>query len=166
VVRIHTGSAYVRDGVTKWLGDGKEAADNRDLWRQLDAAMAPHDVSWHWLDDHDERAGQLAVDGMRKAVADAVADDGECVHELPIGQCALCKPPPPGVRPRGYRTEAGNAYHNDRDCTWMHRGQQRAERQGKNVRDIVRVVWATVRPGELEPCEYCCTPQWLRQHGC
>lgn len=184
VVRIHVDSDYIRDGVTKWLPRwkangwqprGNEPVDDTDLWRQLDAAMKPHDVTWHWFDARarnpdNERAGQLADEGMRQVSTEAsthrdAGDDSECVHEMPIGWCALCKPPPPGVLPRGYRTEAGGAYHNDPNCTWMHRGQRRAERQGKNVHDIVGVVWDDVPPGELEPCESCCTPQWLKRHG-
>jgi ribonuclease HI len=182
VVRIHVDSPYVRDGVTTWLprwkangwqARGIEPVEDIDLWRRLDAAMEPHDVSWHWLtgqagNPDSERAGRLAAEGMRQAVADGstprVGDD-ECVHEMPVGWCALCKPPPPGVLARGYRTEAGDAYHNDPDCTWMHRGQLRAERQGKNVHAIVGVAWGDVPSGELEPCESCCTPQWLKRHG-
>jgi ribonuclease HI len=184
VVRIHTGSAYVRDGVTRWLprwkANGWQPRDNEpvedtDLWRQVDDAMEPHDVSWHWFEEQagnpdNVRASQLATEGLRQVITEisthrVADDDRECVHEMPIGWCALCKPPRPGVLPRGYRTEAGSAYHNDPSCTWMHRGQRRAERQGKNVHDIVGVVWGDVLPGELEPCEACCTPQWLKRHG-
>jgi ribonuclease HI len=184
VVRIHTDSTYVRDGVTRWLPRwkaegwqprGEEPVHATDLWRQLDAAMKPHDVSWHWLDKQAgnpdiERAGRLATEGVRQAVTEATTrrtddDHGECVHEIPIRWCAMCRPPRPGVLPRGYRTRAGGAYHNDPNCTWMHWGQRQAERQGKNVHDIVSVVWADVPPGELEPCESCCTPLWLKRHG-
>jgi ribonuclease HI len=179
VVRIHTGSAHVHDGVTWRKSDGslsrvEEPVENADLWRQLDAAMKRHEVTWRWVKDHttdpdNERALGLAIEGMRRAVTGAsphhAPDDRECVHEMPIAWCALCKPPLPGVRPHGYRTKAGDAYHNDPNCTWLHRGQRQAERQGKNIHDIVHLAWADVRPGELEPCESCCTPDWLKRHG-
>ncbi|TVT58160.1 hypothetical protein FNH05_06655 [Amycolatopsis rhizosphaerae] len=91
--------------------------------------------------------------------------DDECKHLLPIGHCAYCKPPPEGVLPHGYRTKGGHAYHNDRECDWLRKGHDRSRRQGKDIHDAVRVAWADVKPGELEPCEFCCTSQWLRRHG-
>lgn len=89
----------------------------------------------------------------------------ECKHELPVGQCHLCKPPPAGVLKHGWRTRGGRAYHNDPDCDWLRKGHNRSRRQGKDVHDAVRVRWADVDPGELQPCEYCCTDDWLRRHG-
>ena len=175
VVRIRTSSTHVHEGVTRSRPNDPrhrtgEPVENADLWQRLAIAMAPHDVSWHWPENAgSERAHQLAAEGMRQATADAPAQqspaaEAECVHEMPISWCALCKPPLPGVSPHGYRTKTGDAYHNDPNCTWLHRGQRRAERQGKNVHDIVRLAWADVRPGTLEPCEACCTPEWLKRH--
>jgi ribonuclease HI len=162
-----------------------------DLWRQLSTAMEPHKVSWRWTDGqtrnpNNKRANRLAVEGMRQAIADRegstadmsalrphseptgvqdASNSGECVHEMPINWCSLCRPPKSGVLPYGYRTKGGNAYHNDPNCTWLDRGQRRADRQGKNVHDKVRIAWGEVTPGNLEPCESCCTPQWLKRHG-
>ncbi|MFJ7210795.1 hypothetical protein [Amycolatopsis sp. NPDC098790] len=87
--------------------------------------------------------------------------DGRCKHDLLPGQCAACKPPPPGVRPHGYRTDGGSAYHNDPACDWLLRGQRHAAARAQETHPAVQVVWADVRPGSLEPCEYCCTPEWL-----
>ena len=74
--RVHlvTDSTYVRDGITKWIfgwkRNGWRTADkkpvkNEDLWRRLDAALAPHDVDWEWVRGHtghpeNERADELA----------------------------------------------------------------------------------------------------------
>jgi ribonuclease HI len=83
VVHIHTDSTYVRNGVTQWLprwkGNGwqtrgKTPVKNADLWRELDAALKPHQVQWHWVKGHagvpdNERADRLAVRGMRDALA-------------------------------------------------------------------------------------------------
>ncbi|GAA5170341.1 hypothetical protein GCM10023214_48790 [Amycolatopsis dongchuanensis] len=91
-------------------------------------------------------------------------DEDECVHQMPVSWCALCKPLPPGVLPRGYRVE-GYAYHNDPHCLWLHKGQRRAARQGMNIHEPVPIAWAEVSPGELVPCEYCCTPAWVRRHA-
>ena len=81
VVRVHTDSTYVRDGITKWLPRwksngwytaGKQPVKNADLWRRLDAAAGRHQVQWHWVKGHaghpeNERADRLAAKGMREA---------------------------------------------------------------------------------------------------
>ncbi len=83
VVRLHTDSIYVRNGVTSWLAGwkrngwrtaSKQPVKNEDLWRRLDAAAAPHDVQWLWVRGHagdpgNERADALANHGMSEAVA-------------------------------------------------------------------------------------------------
>ena len=77
-VDIHTDSQYVRGGVTSWIHgwkrNGWRTADkkpvkNMELWQQLDAASANHQVRWHWVKGHaghpeNERADVLARDGM------------------------------------------------------------------------------------------------------
>jgi ribonuclease HI len=83
VVDLYTDSQYLRDGVTKWIikwkRNGWRTADkkpvkNVDLWQRLDAAIAHHQVRWHWVKGHaghdlNERADQLARDGLREALA-------------------------------------------------------------------------------------------------
>ncbi len=73
-----TDSAYLRDGVTRWLHawkrNGWQTADrkpvkNEDLWRRLDIAAARHSVAWDWVKGHaghpeNERADALARAGM------------------------------------------------------------------------------------------------------
>jgi ribonuclease HI len=77
-VEIHTDSNYVKDGISKWIHgwkkNGWKTADkkpvkNVDLWQRLDAALARHQVSWHWVKGHsghdaNERADELARQGM------------------------------------------------------------------------------------------------------
>ncbi len=77
-VRIHTDSTYVKDGITQWIHRwkrngwktaNKKPVKNEDLWRRLDAALARHDVSWHWVKGHaghpgNERADALARDAV------------------------------------------------------------------------------------------------------
>jgi len=77
-ITVVTDSAYVRDGVTRWIhgwkargwrtADGKPVR-NEDLWRRLEAAAAPHRVTWEWVRGHaghpgNERADALAREGM------------------------------------------------------------------------------------------------------
>lgn len=73
-VRLHTDSTYVKDGITKWIHGwkkngwktaAKKPVKNQDLWQRLDAALAGHDVEWHWIKGHsghpeNERADEIA----------------------------------------------------------------------------------------------------------
>jgi len=73
-VRLYSDSQYLRDGITKWINGWKrrgwltaekQPVKNIDLWQRLDAAAAPHDVSWIWVRGHsghpeNERADALA----------------------------------------------------------------------------------------------------------
>ncbi len=82
-VRLYTDSMYVRDGITRWIHQWKrngwrtaarKPVRNAELWQRLDAAMAAHDVEWHWVRGHaghpeNERADALA----RAAAAEAAA---------------------------------------------------------------------------------------------
>lgn len=82
IVRLHTDSTYVRNGITKWIPRWKangwqtttrEPVKNADLWLRLEAAVGRHDVQWFWVRGHsghpeNERADQLANRGMREAL--------------------------------------------------------------------------------------------------
>jgi len=73
-VRLYSDSQYLRDGITKWINGWKrrgwltanqQQVKNIDLWQRLDAAAAPHDVTWIWVRGHsghpeNERADALA----------------------------------------------------------------------------------------------------------
>lgn len=75
---VVTDSVYVRDGVTKWIHGWRrngwrtaaaKPVKNEDLWKRLDAAAAPHDVTWEWIKGHaghpeNERADELAREAM------------------------------------------------------------------------------------------------------
>jgi ribonuclease HI len=77
-VEMHVDSNYVKDGITKWIHgwkkNGWKTADkkpvkNVELWQRLDAALARHHVTWHWVKGHaghndNERADELAREGM------------------------------------------------------------------------------------------------------
>ncbi|GAB2934656.1 ribonuclease HI [Micromonospora polyrhachis] len=93
MVRVHTDSTYVRDGITRWLPRWKangwqtaarQPVKNADLWQRLDTATSGHEVRWHWVKGHaghpeNERADRLAAKGLREACASAglpVPSDG------------------------------------------------------------------------------------------
>ena len=82
-VELHTDSQYLRQGITEWLAGWKARAwrtadkkpvKNEDLWRELDAARARHQVDWRWVKGHaghpmNERADALARKGLQEARA-------------------------------------------------------------------------------------------------
>lgn len=93
VVDIHTDSQYVRNGITSWIHqwkrNGWKTADrkpvkNDDLWKRLDAALARHQVRWHWVRGHagnelNERADRLvrqAIMAVRAGAKGALSADG------------------------------------------------------------------------------------------
>ena len=75
-VRLFTDSAYVRDGITRWIHkwrqNGWRTSDrkpvkNAELWQELLDAAAPHKIDWRWVKGHaghpeNERADRLACD--------------------------------------------------------------------------------------------------------
>jgi ribonuclease HI len=77
-VVVYTDSAYVKDGITKWIHGwklrgwttaDKKPVKNIELWQRLDALNAAHSVSWRWVKGHsgdpgNERADQLANRGV------------------------------------------------------------------------------------------------------
>jgi ribonuclease HI len=79
VVELHTDSNYLREGITgwieKWKRNGWKTANrkpvkNAELWKTLDVARQRHEVHWHWVKGHaghdeNERADELAREGMR-----------------------------------------------------------------------------------------------------
>src|SRR5215470_4823518 len=82
-VRLHTDSAYLRNGIMSWLAGwkrnswrtaSKQPVKNEELWRRLDAAAARHEVQWLWVKGHagnpgNERADALANRGMADSIA-------------------------------------------------------------------------------------------------
>jgi len=83
-VTLYTDSQYVMKGMTEWLrgwkARGWKTADkkpvkNDDLWKRLDSACARHQITWQWVKGHaghpeNERADQLARDGIKKALGE------------------------------------------------------------------------------------------------
>jgi len=79
--RIYTDSQYVRLGITGWVrgwkARGWRTADrkpvkNQDLWEQLDALAAEHELEWHWVKGHSGVAGNERVDELANAAIDAL----------------------------------------------------------------------------------------------
>jgi ribonuclease HI len=80
-VVLSTDSRYVMDGLTKWLPGwlrngwrtaARQPVKNADLWQELVAAAAPHQIRWEWVKGHaghpeNERADKLASEAAMKA---------------------------------------------------------------------------------------------------
>jgi len=77
-VIVHTDSQYVQEGICEclegwkarcWLTADRKPVKNADLWRELEAQVARHQVQWRWVRGHsghpeNERADALANRGV------------------------------------------------------------------------------------------------------
>ena len=84
-VELHTDSTYVMKGISEWIHNwkrrgwmtaDKKPVKNDDLWKRLDEARLRHEVSWRWVKghaghEHNERADELARQGMAETLAAA-----------------------------------------------------------------------------------------------
>jgi ribonuclease HI len=80
VVQLHVDSEYVRNGITTWIHGWKRrgwrTADNKpvknvDLWQRLEAACAPHRITWHWVRGHSGDPGNERADALANRGVDA-----------------------------------------------------------------------------------------------
>jgi len=80
-VDLTTDSQYVRRGVEEWMPrwkangwktSDKQPVKNRDLWERLDAALASHDVRWHWVKGHAGHVENERVDVLAREAAEAI----------------------------------------------------------------------------------------------
>jgi ribonuclease HI len=84
-VQLYTDSKYVLQGLTEWLPQWKargwrtaarEPVKNKDLWEQLDAAAAVHDIEWHWVKGHSGDEGNEHVDALANQAIDRLLKGG------------------------------------------------------------------------------------------
>ncbi|HEY1459279.1 MAG TPA: ribonuclease HI [Casimicrobiaceae bacterium] len=82
-VVIYTDSQYVKNGIQTWIHGWKKngwktserkPVKNEDLWRELDALVAQHDIEWHWVRGHNDTPGNERADALaNRGVADITA---------------------------------------------------------------------------------------------
>ena len=86
-VDLYSDSKYVLDGITKWVhgwqkrgwvNAARKPVRNADLWRELIAAAARHEVTWHWVRGHSGHPENERVDRLASDEADRIAR-GEAV---------------------------------------------------------------------------------------
>ena len=79
--RLFTDSQYVQLGITTWLNDWKKRGwrtaarkpvKNQDLWEQLEALAAGHEIEWHWVKGHAGNPGNERCDQLANAAIDAL----------------------------------------------------------------------------------------------
>jgi ribonuclease HI len=79
-VELYSDSKYVIDGITKWvegwqrkgwINSSRKPVRNADLWHELIAAVARHEISWHWVRGHDGHEENERVDALASAAAEA-----------------------------------------------------------------------------------------------
>lgn len=75
MVRLHTDSEYLKNGITRWhqgwvrknwRNAAGDPVKNMDLWRLVLEAAKPHQIEWLWVKGHsgdpmNERADELAT---------------------------------------------------------------------------------------------------------
>ncbi|MEJ2709268.1 MAG: ribonuclease HI [Anaerolineales bacterium] len=79
-VHLYTDSEYLKKGITEWMANWrarnwrrkKGVLANVDLWKQLDQAIHPHVIEWHWVRGHaghryNERVDKLARGAISKS---------------------------------------------------------------------------------------------------
>ncbi len=78
-VHVYSDSQYVLKGIQEWMPGWKrkgwKTADkkpvkNVDLWQELDALRAPHDIKWTWVRGHDGHVENERVDVLARTEAE------------------------------------------------------------------------------------------------
>jgi ribonuclease HI len=81
-VTLTTDSQYVRKGITEWItnwkkngwkNSAKKPVANADLWQQLDALAAQHQIDWRWVKGHSGHPDNERVDALANQGIDELA---------------------------------------------------------------------------------------------
>jgi ribonuclease HI len=76
-VEFFTDSEYLKRGITEWMPAWKArhwrrkegALANADLWKALDQAIQPHQITWHWVRGHSGNKENAMVDRLARQAA-------------------------------------------------------------------------------------------------
>ncbi len=85
-VELFTDSQYVKKAFTdgwlaKWKKNGwktaaKKPVKNQELWQELDALMARHQVNWNWVKGHAGHPENELVDDLARGAAESLKYSG------------------------------------------------------------------------------------------
>jgi ribonuclease HI len=98
-VRLYSDSQYLRDGITKWINGwkrrgwftaDKQPVKNIDLWQRLDAAAAPHDVTWIWVRGHSGHPENEQADALARARIAEASGNNQMIFTR--GSSERCRP--------------------------------------------------------------------------
>ena len=79
--RVISDSAYMKDGITKWINGwkrngwktaAKKPVANQDLWQRLDAATSRHKIDWQWVKGHAGDEMNERCDDLARAEAEKI----------------------------------------------------------------------------------------------
>ena len=97
IVNIHTDSRYVMDAIEEgwlqrwktngWRTTARKPVKNADLWKDLDAELAPHETRFHWIKGHSGHPENTRCDTLAVAASKAPA--------LEIDSAFEAEPPSP-----------------------------------------------------------------------
>ena len=83
-VTVEIDSQYVKNGITKWIHQWKKRdwktksgspVKNQDLWRELESALANHQVNWVWVKGHANHSDNVRCDKLARKAASGAKDD-------------------------------------------------------------------------------------------
>lgn len=84
VVKLHTDSEYLRNGITRWhtgwvrrnwRSASGDPVKNMDLWQRILEADKRHTVSWHWVRGHSGNVENERVDRLATLAREAIESE-------------------------------------------------------------------------------------------
>lgn len=139
-IEFHTDSQYLRrgitEGVTKWAAAGwrtrsGHAVPNAELWRELQALVAGHEIEWHWVRGHSGHPLNEVVDRLAREARLAITPRLDLDADVPrLYLRGSCKGNP-GPGAWGVALEE--------DGTWQERGGT-AEATTNNRMELVAAI--------------------------
>lgn len=75
---VYSDSQYLIKGISIWIHNWKmknfKGVKNVELWKRLDAAVQPHQITWQWIPGHSDNKGndladKLAHRGLYECIA-------------------------------------------------------------------------------------------------
>jgi ribonuclease HI len=91
-IQFHTDSQYLRRGITEgvakwsaagWVNKQGHAIPNADLWRELQALVGQHDITWHWVRGHSGDPANEAVDRLAREARLSITPQIELAGDVP-----------------------------------------------------------------------------------
>ena len=91
-IQFHTDSQYLRRGITEgvakwsaagWVNKQGHAIPNAELWRELQALVPQHDITWHWVRGHSGDPANEAVDRLAREARLAITPKVDLSADVP-----------------------------------------------------------------------------------